>query len=109
MRWTAILVSAFALGCARTSPVEPTAPSASPSSFTISGVVRESGTNAPLEGASVCWSPNHEPHCGVTGADGSYTFTVPSGLGAPTAQNVQICPGAGRSDFEYRQTCVPWA
>lgn len=115
MRWTLLAVLACSLGCSRPSPVQPSGTTGgsnpTPSkSFSISGVVRESGTNAPLEGASVCWSNNAEPHCGRTAADGSYTFVVPEGLAVPpTARDVQICPGASKPGFEHRQTCVAWS
>ncbi|HEX5108119.1 MAG TPA: hypothetical protein VFV95_06720 [Vicinamibacterales bacterium] len=61
----------------------------------MTGIVRESGTQAPVPNARVCWS---YPNCVSTGQDGAYSIV---GNGAQGN-----CPFADGQEFEGRQDCV---
>lgn len=111
MRWTAIRLLTLALvssvACAESSlPTQPTPGPVTPPVVTFAGVISESDTNTPLAGVTVCFP--HRPNCAVTGADGSYQFTVdPATLSFPIGPNTSLCPFAFLDGYEQRGACVP--
>jgi hypothetical protein len=111
MRWIAIRLLALALAalvvaCAQSSlPTQPTSSLVTPRLVTFAGVISESEANAPLAGVSVCFPLSN---CALTGADGSYHFTVdPAALSFPIGSNTSLCPYAYLDGYEQRGACVP--
>jgi hypothetical protein len=91
-----LLVSLVALPGCRGSYRPPVGPSPSVNEPpALKGIVRESGTQAPLAGARVCWS---YPNCVLTGQDGSYRIVRSDPIGN--------CPYVDGQDFAGRQDCV---
>jgi hypothetical protein len=100
-----LLLVLVGLGCNETRlPPSPTPPGpVTPQFVTFAGVISESETNAPLAGVRVFFHND-----ALTGADGSYQFTVdPATLGLPIASNTLMCPVASRDGYESRGACVP--
>jgi hypothetical protein len=106
MRWLATLVLASSVACSDSSPPNrPTPAPVTPSLVSFAGVISESETNMPLAGVRVCF---HPPNCALTGADGSYQFTVdPTALNVPIGSNTRLCPFALLDGYEQRGACVP--
>ena len=101
-----VLLLLFSVGCGDgKSPVQPTPGPVTPPLITFTGVFSESETNTPLAGVRVCF---HPPNCALTGADGSYQFTVdPAALSLPIGSNTRLCPFAFLDGYEQRGACVP--
>ena len=106
MRWLAAVALACSVACSGSSlPIQPTPGPVTPPLVTIAGVFSDSETNMPLAGVTVCFHPQN---CGLTGADGSYQFTVdPATLHLPTGSNTRLCPFAFLDGYEQRGACVP--
>jgi predicted small lipoprotein YifL len=91
------LVLVTRAGCGTSSPLPGPTPQVTqqPQEPTLTGIVRESGTQAPVPNARVCW---FYPNCVSTGQDGAYSIVRSGAQGN--------CPFADGQDFESRQDCV---